>query len=126
VLGAAALAWRRRGDLFAATAACVLAFCVFGKVLSPQYLLWLVALVPLVRLPTAWALWLAALVLTHVEFPSHFESLRHGGGIVWVVLARNLLLVALYVILIRRTRSASSPTTTRLRATRIHTASPPA
>ena len=125
VLAASALAWRRR-DLFAATAACVVAFCVWGKVLSPQYLLWLVPLVPLVASPAAWALFVGALVLTHIEFPSHFDDLERIGPIAWLVLARNLVLVVLYAALILRTRTASSTSTSRLRATRIQTASPPA
>jgi hypothetical protein len=84
------------------SAASVCAFIAFGKVLSPQFLLWLIPLVPLVRgrrgLAAA-ALLTAALLLTQVWFPAgYFEyvgSFDHAG----VVLVRNVTLVALLVVL---------------------------
>jgi hypothetical protein len=117
---------RTRERLALGAAAAVAAWVTFGKVLSPQYLLWLVPLVPLVPSVAAWALFLAALALTHVEFPSHFKELTHGGAVAWLVLARNLLLVGLYAVLILRTSTARSTSTSRFRATRIQTAPPPA
>src|SRR3954449_956015 len=84
------------------SAACVCAFVAFGKVLSPQFLLWLIPLVPLVRGRrglAATALLTLALVLTQVWFPAaYFDyvgTFRHAG----VVLARDLTLVALVVVL---------------------------
>ena len=79
-------------------AACVCAFVAFGKVLSPQYLIWLVPLVPLVARPAglaATALLAAALVLTQVWFPVHYWSYAASFRLARVVLARNLVLVAL-------------------------------
>ena len=64
----------RRGtpQLLAASAAAVAAFAAFGKVLSPQFLIWLIPLVALVlgRLgAVAWGLFALALALTHAYFP---------------------------------------------------------
>src|SRR5206468_8785749 len=55
--------------------ACVVAFVAFGKVLSPQYLIWLVPLVALVagrRGIAAVALLVAALLATAAWFPDHY------------------------------------------------------
>jgi uncharacterized membrane protein len=84
------------------SAAAVAAFVAFGKVLSPQFLLWLIPLVPLVRGRrgvAATALLTAALLLTQVWFPSaYFDYVGsfHDAG---VVLARNAALVALVAVL---------------------------
>jgi hypothetical protein len=90
--------------LVAATAAAVTAFVVFGKVLSPQYLIWLVPLVPLLGGAPA-ALFVVAMGLTPVEFFLGDIGLRAVNGIVWVLLLRNLLLVAIFVLLVRRLRA---------------------
>jgi hypothetical protein len=114
--------------LVTAVAAVVLVFAVLGRVLSPQYLLWLVPLVPLDGL-AATVLFLAALGLTQIwaRFPDAFNRMVHLGAIDWAVLARNLVLVAVLAVLVRRIRpasSAKSATTTRLRARRSQTPQP--
>jgi hypothetical protein len=74
-------------------------------VLSPQYLIWLIPLVPLVRgrrgLAAA-ALFVAALVLTQLWFPRHYLDLAYGfdARASWLVLARDLVLVALLLVLV--------------------------
>jgi uncharacterized membrane protein len=83
-------------------AACVCAFVAFGKVLSPQFLIWLVPLVPLVRGRRgvgAAALLTAALVLTQAWFPWRYFDYVDTGRLAGVVLARNLVLVALVLLL---------------------------
>lgn len=87
------------------TAAAVCAFVAVGKVLSPQYLIWLFPLVPLVRGRrglVAGALLAAALVLTQLWFPRHYIELAYGfdARSSWFVLARDLTLVALLATLI--------------------------
>jgi hypothetical protein len=84
--------------------ACVtaaIAYLVLGKVLSPQYLIWIVPLVPLlsgrIRLPAA-ALLLTALVLTQVYFQFRYHEIVHLEQLTWVVIARNVVLVALLVV----------------------------
>jgi hypothetical protein len=111
VLVAVVAAWRLlRNDLFRTAAASAVAFVAFAKVLSPQYLLFLVPIVPLVDSLAASALLLLALGLTQVwaRFPEPFLDTVHLGGRIWVVLARNLVLVALYVLLLLRRRTTRS------------------
>jgi hypothetical protein len=83
-------------------AACICAFVVFGKVLSPQYLIWLVPLVALVggrRGLAALALLAAALLATQAWFPRHYWDYVYGFDRAWLVLARNVLLLALLAVL---------------------------
>jgi uncharacterized membrane protein len=92
-------------------AAVVCAFVALGKVLSPQFLIWLIPLVPLVRGRrglVASGVLAAALVLTQLWFPYRYWDLALGFDEVasWLVLARDLLLVALLVILVEPARSA--------------------
>ena len=92
---------------FAAAAVC--AFIVFGKVLSPQYLIWLVPLVPLVRGRrgvAAAGLLVAALVLTQVWFPSRYWRYALEFHLAGVVLARDLVLLALLAVLALPARGA--------------------
>jgi hypothetical protein len=92
------------GRLIRYSAACVCAFIAFGKVLSPQFLIWLVALVLLVpgrRGDVAAALLAVAMVVTQLWFPSHYISLAYNldPRASWLVFARDLLLVALFATL---------------------------
>ena len=87
------------------SAAAVCAFVAFGKVLSPQFLIWLIPVVPLVRGRRGlWAggLLLGALLLTQVWFPFRYFrlALHFEAGLSWVLLARDLLLVALALVLV--------------------------
>ncbi len=98
-----ALGRRSPAQLAAASAASVCAFVTFGKVLSPQFLIWLVPLVPLVGGgigAAASGLLVLAMVLTHLWFPGRYwdlVGLEAGPG--WLLLLRDLALVALTVVL---------------------------
>ncbi|MBS2964608.1 DUF2029 domain-containing protein, partial [Actinocrinis puniceicyclus] len=102
--------WRRRADLtpqrwsaalyYDAGLVAVLVAIVTSRVLSPQYLVWVVALIALcltqpdsaLRGP-CWLL-LAAISLTQAEFPLLFPRLLHGGRLApWVLAGRDLMLV---------------------------------
>jgi hypothetical protein len=90
--------------LVRASAAAICAFVAFGKVLSPQFLIWLIPVVPLVRGRRGmWAsgLLLAALMLTQIWFPFRYFrlSLDFEAGLSWVLLARDLVLVAVALLL---------------------------
>jgi hypothetical protein len=92
-------------------AACVCAFIAFGKVLSPQYLIWLVPLVPLVRGRrglVATALLGAAMIATQWYFPGHYGAVE-DGSLAWLVLARDLVLVVVLAVL-------AAPTARTIRA----------
>ncbi|BBL78498.1 membrane protein [Rubrobacter xylanophilus] len=113
LLGLTALGvWRARrraplgGEGFARYAAAfVLAFMLGSKVLSPQYLIWLLPLVPLAAGGFAGgalcATLLAACWLTTQVFPLHYEELLSGRAPgPELLLARNALLAVLWALLL--------------------------
>ncbi len=86
-------------------AASVVAFVALGKVLSPQFMIWLVPLVVLAR-GRALVLLAGSLVVTQLWFPFRYWQLAKEFAAFpsWLVLGRDLLLVALLVVLVRRPR----------------------
>ena len=83
--------------------------------LSPQFLIWLVPVVPLVgglRGLRASLLLAVALVLTQLWFPSRYWDLARELDPLpsTLVLLRDLVLVALLVTLIKRSRRGSEAT----------------
>jgi peptidoglycan/xylan/chitin deacetylase (PgdA/CDA1 family) len=110
----------RRGlsDVTLAAAAAIVAFVAFGKVFSPQYVIWLILALPLVAGPVWFptvALGTAAVLLTRLYYPERYSEVVAVGNASWIVLARNLTLVVLFGVLLRslslRTRrgAPSSP-----------------
>jgi hypothetical protein len=111
IVGVCALLWcwwrfarespdAERFCLFAAASVC--AFVAFGKVLSPQYLIWLVPLVALVcgrRGLAAISLLTVACLLTHWWTPTRYGEYKDEFRWAWVVLTRDLVLVMLFAIL---------------------------
>jgi hypothetical protein len=103
ILGAAALFARSRRmplDLAAAAATTIAVAACAGKVLSPQFLLWIAPLAVLSRSRIAAALLAAAMLLTNLLFPDRYAGLvaRHSGEI-WLLVARNVLLLGLLAAL---------------------------
>jgi Glycosyltransferase family 87 len=102
-----------RGDsrqLVLASLTAVAAFAALGKVLSPQYMLWLV---PLGALAFAWRLHAlatavaAAAVLTQIEFPArYFDLVDREPFPIAVVALRNLVLLAVLLLALRALSSA--------------------
>ena len=86
-------------------AALILAFMLGSKVLSPQYVIWLLPLVPLsfggLAGISVSAVFLVACLITTLVFPYYYTDLlnfRHPGP--ELLLGRNLLLVLLWVLLL--------------------------
>ena len=112
VLAVISVAWlylHGRDDprrLALAFAAAVAGFLAFTRFFSPQYLVWLVPFVLLLE-PAAWLLTAAALVLAQVWF-FHYRDVFALGGYVWLVFARDVLVLALFALaLVRLRRSAA-------------------
>jgi hypothetical protein len=134
-LVAVGLVWlvfvRRRPSperLVLASAAAVAAFLVFNRFISPQYLVWLIPLVLLVsgraRL-AAVGLLACSLVLGQLWF-FHYGDVFALERIVWLVVARDAALLALYALLVARlnTSTPSSENTSRHWGLRRSRASP--
>ena len=91
------------------SAASLVAFVALSKVLSPQFLIWLIPIVPLVRGRrglVASALLGLALLLTQLWFPIRYWdlALQFAAFPSWAVLARDLVLLALLAVLLLPTR----------------------
>jgi hypothetical protein len=94
---------RGRDGLLLGSAAAVTAFVAFGKVLSPQFLIWLLPLVPLVAGATGLAaagLFAVALVTTQLWFPFRYWDVVALEPAGWLVFVRDLMLVGLFAILL--------------------------
>ena len=81
-----------------AFAAAVAGFLAFTKVFSPQYLVWLVPLVVVAGSAFAVALTAVSLVLAQVWF-FHYHALFRLAWPTWLLLARDLLVVAVFAAL---------------------------
>ncbi len=90
-----------RNRLTAAVAAAIATVVAFSHVFSPQYMIWLLPVVVLARSASAAAILAAALVLTQIWFPDRYWELvlQQRAFVSWLVLARDLLVVALAVVL---------------------------
>lgn len=91
-------------SLVRSSAAAIAAAIAFGKVLSPQYLIWLiplVALVPRMRGVYATGQLAAACLLTALVFPRHWEALKYdlGGAEVAAIIVRDLLVIGVLATL---------------------------
>jgi hypothetical protein len=94
-----------REDLLRYAAGSLATVLVLGTVLSPQYVVWLIPLVPLVgggRGTAAILLFVVAAVLTNVWIPDrYFEYQQHlEAGPASILLARNLALLAIALVLL--------------------------
>jgi hypothetical protein len=116
----AAAAARGRPDarrLVLAALASVVAFAVLGRVLSPQFLIWVV---PLAALAFAWRAYAlaaasaAAIVLTQVEFPGHyFERVAREPFPSLLVALRDVVLLAVLALAVRELGPLRLPSLSR-------------
>lgn len=107
-LGALAVIWlnaprlvRSHNGLVLGWAATLCAAVVLGRVLSPQYLIWLLPVVPLVSWRTT-VLLVASLVLTNIWYPAHYLDVvvHNDRGGIELLVVRNLVLTALLASLL--------------------------
>jgi uncharacterized membrane protein len=100
VVAVAFLYARRRNSeqrgLAVAFAAALAGFLAFTRFFSPQYLVWLIPFVLLLDVP-AWFVAAGALVLAQVWF-FHYSDVFALGGYVWLVVLRDLLVLALFAL----------------------------
>jgi hypothetical protein len=102
------VATRGARELVLASLAACAGFALFGKVLSPQFVIWVV---PLGALAFAWRMHALALavalvaVLTQIEFPAHyFDVVAREPLAIGVVALRNLALAAVIALTLRELR----------------------
>jgi hypothetical protein len=89
-------------QLVVASAASVAAVAVFGRVLSPQYVIWVVPFAALVvrRLRVVAAVLVAAMILTRLVYPARYDALVTFDSLpIWLLAARDLLLIGLVAVL---------------------------
>ena len=97
-----------------AFAASVAGFLAFTKVLSPQYVVWLIPLAPFGGAIAA-ALVVVALALAQSWY-FHYHELWAVGPQVWTLLARDLALVAVFAVLMAELAGRRAPRLARRRA----------
>jgi Glycosyltransferase family 87 len=113
------VAWRARrdgpGHEFRYAAAALLAYMAFGKVLSPQYVIWLLPFVCVLDGQTgklARMGYLICALLTSTLYPRSFHQLcEYQNQAVLVLVARNLALIGLFAILLGPTRTSPAAIT---------------
>lgn len=93
-----------RQELATASVAAVTAYVAFSKVFSPQYLVWLIPLVPLVggrRGLRASALLFVIVGMTQIWSPYRYGDYHkmHTAWLIWLVFARDLLVLVLVAVL---------------------------
>jgi len=104
--------WQRRSRVRASTAdqalavlALILALMTFGKVLSPQYFIWILPAWAIVAARDKWVALLGGLtlLLTQVEFPAlYWRLLDMMPETLAIVVTRNTLLLALFLFTLWR------------------------
>ncbi len=99
-----------RDEIAVASAAAVVAYVAFNKVFSPQYMIWLLPLVPLVRGRrglSATVLLAVVTGMTQVWEPYRYGALfrHHAAWVSFLLLVRDLLVVAMLAVLVWPRRS---------------------
>jgi uncharacterized membrane protein len=82
----------------------ILAFMLTNKVFSPQFIIWLYPIVPLITgkwRHASWLIFTLAAVLTCCLFPQHYSEFTRGSPqMIDVLLWRNVLLIVLAILLV--------------------------
>jgi hypothetical protein len=108
--GVAGEALRDARVVATSSALVVFAGLVTSKVLSPQFLIWPLTLLPLLVRPRRWLIWTlfaATGALTYYIYPLHYpDLLGHAPAAIAALAARNLLLLTLTVLVASSLRIA--------------------
>ena len=96
------LQWRGKIDLYMACLLTMLIVLITSKVFSPQYLIWVAPLIALVGESNwKWLVsWGSVAILTTCIFPFIYIDLAHIQAFYAVILARDLLIVAIVCVLL--------------------------
>lgn len=96
------LHWRGKLDIFASSLLTLLVVIIMGKVLSPQYLMWVAPFVAYVgKSNWKWVLtWGIACALTTVIYPNIYIDLPHIIKYYPIVVARDFLILAMTLVLL--------------------------
>lgn len=94
----------------------ILIFIAFGKVLSPQFIIWLLPLIPLLNNDgkMVWLLFVLVGFTTQFIYPKYYPGLEEfHGAVVGMLLARNILLLLMIPVILNHFRktidSSSTP-----------------
>lgn len=83
----------------------ILVFIVSCKVFSPQYIIWLLPLIPLITHKSKYLIWLlfiAVGIMTFFIFPQYYDSLRNGSMlIISLLVIRNVTVFGILLLVIR-------------------------
>jgi uncharacterized membrane protein len=90
----------------------VLVFILTNKVLSPQYLIWLLPFIPLISgrwKALSWVIFIMIGILTYIIYPLIYSPLLNGApSAVGILFTRNILLVVLFLLVFAKgTQQAS-------------------
>jgi len=95
----------------------VLVFILTCKVFSPQYIIWLLPLIPLIQQKqqnTVWMLFVIAGVMTFFIYPQYYDGIQDGSLItISVLVIRNLTLIGMAFLLLREPLSQTGPKTSK-------------
>jgi len=89
----------------------ILVFMLTSNIFSPQFLIWLYPVIPLITgrwKNVSWIIFSVVSILTHYLFPMHYNSfMRENPQMIYVLLSRNILLTALAILLVEWKQTAT-------------------
>jgi uncharacterized membrane protein len=90
----------------------IIVFMITSKILSPQFIIWLYPMVPLVTgkwRPPSWAFFVVIGIMTWYVFPAHYQQLiMSQPEVIDILLWRNVLLIA-WAFLLASDKQAEAP-----------------
>jgi MFS family permease len=102
------LLWRDKLDIFTGSLLALLFIVIMGKVFSPQYLIWITPFIACIgKSNWKWiASWGAVCALTTFVFPLNYVDIPHIEHVYPVIIARDLLILAIALVLLYKATRA--------------------